>query len=225
MSLLIEDKERLRREANRDQSRAYRKLHPDLVRASRRKYENNNREKVREAARIYREKNRTVLREHRRAYESAYRIKNAKRINDYQKEWKRRNRCRCLEIARNKRASMSPEQKRAFFEKPLRRYFSLTNRAKNGGLNCDISREVYFELIKSPCFYCAKSLEHEAGFSLDRIDNTKGYSLENVVPCCGDCNRIRNNILTSKEMKVAMTAVINFRTQHGGGLCGLSAGL
>jgi len=27
---------------------------------------------------------------------------------------------------------------------------------------------------------------------LDRADNSKGYELDNVVPCCGRCNRAKN---------------------------------
>jgi hypothetical protein len=74
-----------------------------------------------------------------------------------------------------------------------------------------ISKEQFIELLKWPCFYCGKSLSEETGCGLDRIDNSKDYFIENVIPCCGQCNQIRNIHLSHEEMKVAMEAVINFR--------------
>lgn len=51
----------------------------------------------------------------------------------------------------------------------------------------------------------------KTGVGLDRIENSKGYIISNVVPCCGSCNKIRGNNLTSDEMAIAMKAVRNFR--------------
>jgi hypothetical protein len=36
---------------------------------------------------------------------------------------------------------------------------------------------------------------------MDRISNDKGYSLDNVVPCCQDCNRRRGTTYSSEEFK------------------------
>ena len=36
---------------------------------------------------------------------------------------------------------------------------------------------------------------------LDRKDNTKGYSRENIVLCCSRCNTIKSNFFTENEMK------------------------
>jgi hypothetical protein len=61
------------------------------------------------------------------------------------------------------------------------------------------------------CHYCFSSLLTETGIGLDRINNNLGYSLDNVLPCCGNCNKIRQDKLTVEEMKVAMSAIINYR--------------
>lgn len=47
---------------------------------------------------------------------------------------------------------------------------------------------------------------------LDRKDNSLGYIIDNVLPCCGDCNKVRNTVLTVEEMEVAMKAVLVFRS-------------
>lgn len=62
-----------------------------------------------------------------------------------------------------------------------------------------------------PCTYCGNGIIFEKGIGLDRIDNKKGYTQSNVLPCCGDCNYIRGTRLTVDEMRVAMKAVLIHR--------------
>lgn len=95
--------------------------------------------------------------------------------------------------------------------KPEARYKRAVRNSKKRGKTWDISQQDYIDLISQPCFYDGASLCKEFGTGLDRIDNSKGYSLDNVVPCCGDCNIIRGDRLTHEEMEVAMQAVLNFR--------------
>jgi len=61
-----------------------------------------------------------------------------------------------------------------------------------------------------PCEYCGKEI-NSTGVSLDRLDNSGGYTKDNVVPCCGPCNKIKNIYLTHDEMKAAMEAVLKLR--------------
>lgn len=69
---------------------------------------------------------------------------------------------------------------------------------------------VDFRENNKKCFYCPNDLP-EVGSGMDRIDNSKGYLLDNIVPCCTSCNKIRGNNLTHEEMVVAMNAVNTFR--------------
>jgi len=62
-----------------------------------------------------------------------------------------------------------------------------------------ITIEQYKKIIDKGCFYCSKNLYKETGLSLDRKNGSLGYSIRNVLPCCGDCNTIRFNILTVQE--------------------------
>jgi len=58
------------------------------------------------------------------------------------------------------------------------------------------------------CYYCDKKIVWKQGrTNLDRKDSNRGYDFDNVVVCCFECNRIKNNILTCEEMKIAMQAV------------------
>lgn len=49
------------------------------------------------------------------------------------------------------------------------------------------------------CHYCGGQviwLEHgqHGGYNLDRKDNSKGYSTDNCIVCCGICNRMKNTM-------------------------------
>lgn len=73
--------------------------------------------------------------------------------------------------------------------------------AKQRGLAWVIPRLTFFDLVGRSCHYC-NELTGAVGIGLDRKDNAIGYTIENVVPCCGKCNRFRSNILTFEEMEI-----------------------
>jgi hypothetical protein len=50
------------------------------------------------------------------------------------------------------------------------------------------------------CVFCGLSLDNN-NFSLDRIDNSKGHTIENVNCCCHTCNVSRKNLFSVDEYK------------------------
>jgi hypothetical protein len=90
------------------------------------------------------------------------------------------------------------------------RYSFSKLRAKNRGLDFNLTFNDYTILLNKPCFYCLESLSH-TGVGLDRIDNSKGYQLDNVLPCCGRCNTSRRDNFTVEEWKVMVTAFLEFK--------------
>lgn len=88
-------------------------------------------------------------------------------------------------------------------------------RAKSKAKFREISWALTFDqwsaiVLGAPCEYCHKALD-PTGSGLDRKDSDLGYSPENVVPCCGDCNKIKNDLLTYEEMKFVMDHLTLFR--------------
>jgi hypothetical protein len=83
--------------------------------------------------------------------------------------------------------------------------------ARRRGYACTLTDEQFINYWNTPCHYCDSSILEEKGIGLDRLNNNLGYETSNVVPCCGDCNYIRGDILTHDEMKVAMNAVVKYR--------------
>lgn len=83
--------------------------------------------------------------------------------------------------------------------------------AKQRNLAFELTKEEFRALTSSDCYYCGSSpklisygtkdrmtkegLEYAAYLynGIDRIDNTKGYLIDNVVPCCFDCNRMKTD--------------------------------
>ena len=73
--------------------------------------------------------------------------------------------------------------------------------AKDRGLCWELDYETVSNIISSPCFYCGAEKSNRKitkncreGYEyngIDRIDSSKGYVLNNVVPCCKTCNRAK----------------------------------
>lgn len=86
------------------------------------------------------------------------------------------------------------------------RYSRLKNSSKKRNLICTLTLEEFSQITAWPCYYCDGRLG-ETGSGLDRADNTKGYTLENSLPCCDFCNSIKSDLLTANETLVAIAAI------------------
>lgn len=70
---------------------------------------------------------------------------------------------------------------------------------KKHGWITNITNEYLRDVIENgKCFYCGDT--HNLG--LDRIDNSRGHEIGNVVPCCYECNVARGNNFTMEEMRL-----------------------
>lgn len=68
---------------------------------------------------------------------------------------------------------------------------------KNKTTICDIDIDwMINNIMTKPCIYCGDT--NRVG--CDRIDNSKGHTKNNVVPCCFDCNCARNDNFSHDEM-------------------------
>lgn len=76
-------------------------------------------------------------------------------------------------------------------------------RALKSGKEFNLSMEEFKELTKRRCHYCgiepalvikSKSSHSEYVYNgLDRLDSSRGYTPDNVVPCCAVCNRMKSD--------------------------------
>ena len=61
--------------------------------------------------------------------------------------------------------------------------------AKNRNIEFCLTDIQVKDLLSKTCIYCGK--EHADG--IDRVDSLKGYTIENCVPCCQYCNRMKSD--------------------------------
>ena len=74
------------------------------------------------------------------------------------------------------------------------RYSKLKYKCRIKKIKIDISLETFSLFLAMTCFYC-----NSVSTGLDRVDNNKGYTNANIVPCCGECNRLKSDKYTCEE--------------------------
>lgn len=119
-------------------------------------------------------------------------------MSEAQKKWRRNN----IDKARAASLRWNRENKErvALAKKKWRassngRYSNLISNAKVTGREVQITLEQWLDITSKPCTYCGgECLSELVGYGVDRIDSTKGYTLENSVPCCQICNAMKSNL-------------------------------
>lgn len=114
------------------------------------------------------------------------------KYSGYRKKYREEN----LERDRSKRQLYYLENKeridkqhKDYRETVKYRFISYRNNAAQRNHEFLLTEEQFYTLIETPsCYYCGR----EVYVGVDRLDSDKGYTLENCVPCCSVCNRIKN---------------------------------
>jgi hypothetical protein len=131
-----------------------------------------NREARNIQSRAYNEANKEAIREQQRRYcESEV---NRAAARERSKSWYEANREAAL--VRHKE----------YYHTPRGKFASIKGKASQRGISFSLLFELYeTQLWGKPCHYCGCEIEVTG---LDRKDSSKGYSRDNVVPCCWGCN-------------------------------------
>ena len=98
--------------------------------------------------------------------------------------------------------------------RPIERLRRSADEAKRTNKKWSLTLEDYTQEISQGCFYCGKGLLNHVGTCLDRIDNSKGYTLDNVLPCCGICNQTRNEHWSVEETQAMILEGLKIRRQN-----------
>jgi len=72
-------------------------------------------------------------------------------------------------------------------------YSAYKARAEKKELPFEISKETFTHYTDLPCYLCGKEVTYTHRNGIDRLDNTKGYTLDNIRSCCGTCNYMKKN--------------------------------
>lgn len=102
--------------------------------------------------------------------------------------------CRNTHDALRTYPSKQPEAIKAYNKSPagcLRQYKST---AKINSRVFELTLEHFEAFWQKPCTYCGSDI---ATIGLDRVDSSKGYTLDNIVACCTVCNKLKWDHKTS----------------------------
>jgi hypothetical protein len=117
--------------------------------------------------------------------------------------------CGCLSIE-------TVRTRLSYGEASFNRYFSsLRKGAKNRNYEFSLSEARVKELNSKNCFYCNRppssginnetQKRHNGLYvytGIDRVDNSRGYTNDNVVPCCYLCNKAKGKLSKSEFMNL-----------------------
>ncbi len=67
------------------------------------------------------------------------------------------------------------------------------SRANSKNLKFELTKQFFQHKKSEPCYLCGKEQTDHHKNGLDRYDNTKGYTEENVRTCCGNCNYMKKD--------------------------------
>lgn len=86
-----------------------------------------------------------------------------------------------------------------------RKYLQYINGAKVRNYVFELSQDQFNELRLNECYYCGDNGSN----GLDRVDNTIGYTVDNVVACCGKCNKAKHALTLDEFLSLIEKVYIN----------------
>lgn len=198
-------------EAQKAGNKRYREKHREEInRKNRERYQQNiEKERERSRAKYYRDKEKT--KEQKRKWNA----ENKEQLEKYQAQYRELNKDK--ELARSKRWYEQQDpvklyQKRkqrqlelhgtnAYYITPERNFKMYQRNAKKRNISFDITFEDFKQHWQQQCYYCNDYIET---IGIDRLDNNKGYTKDNIVSCCRLCNWMKNKFDASSFIEQCM---------------------
>lgn len=139
--------------------------------------------------------------------------KNKHKYVETRKRWTQNNREKVVGIvqayvSRNKQKVAA--YNRDFGLSAVGKYRLLKYRhAKRGWTDPLLSLDNFSQLFTAECFYCGSATNG----GLDRVDNSRGYCNDNVVPCCKPCNYMKRD-LTQADFLSHINKISTYGRSH-----------
>lgn len=83
-------------------------------------------------------------------------------------------------------------------------HFKCNAKRKNRIIPFELTKEECEKMCESNCFYC----NCKRCLGIDRVDNNKGYTVQNCVPCCGICNTMKMD-MTKESFIIKISQILN----------------
>lgn len=157
-----------------------------------REYYNRNKKEILQKHSEYREEHK----EEKAARDKRYAQEHKEQIQQYQKEYRDEHKLSSAEYQRQYRIK-NKDRLDEYKKSPHVRYTVYQRNAKNKNRNFDLSEDDFIEISNQPCVYCGEysdTYNGEPFNGIDRIDSNLGYFIDNCVPCCATCNRMKMDL-------------------------------
>jgi hypothetical protein len=129
--------------------------------------------------------------EKQKEYNKMYRQKNPELIKKIQKEYYDKHRDKRIKNAQNwqkQNKEKALETRRAYMSTTKGRLNSVKASANTRKIVFELTDEQAISIMEKPCHYCGENSK----IGIDRIDSDKNYTLDNSLPCCAMCNKMKN---------------------------------
>lgn len=85
-------------------------------------------------------------------------------------------------------------------------YLEYKRRANNTNKLFEMTEDIFNDFTNKDCYMCGKQANENHKNGIDRFDNTIGYTINNIRPCCCQCNVMKKNFdfdfIISKFMQI-----------------------
>lgn len=193
---ILREKGRQKRLANRDEINAKKRKHyqenKDEILLKQLEYRRTHKEQKAEIDKKYAQNNKEKIQQYQKNYREEHKLSNA----EYQKQYREKNK----------------ERLKEYNKSPHTRYMHYKNSAKKRDHNFTLSEIDFIKITEQPCIYCGEYSDTYNGVpfnGVDRIDSNLGYSMNNCVPCCTTCNRMKLDLNVYNWMS-KMKQIINY---------------
>lgn len=85
-------------------------------------------------------------------------------------------------------------------------------RAGKKNLVFELDEATFEDIANGTCFYCHRAKTHLHRNGIDRMDNAKGYTKENCVTCCSDCNSMKCDITVEQFLHTCKLVSMNAKS-------------
>ncbi len=136
-----------------------------------------------------------ISKEAKRKYDIKYREKHKEQIKKVKAKWRKKNKKKLNAwVSKWRKSANGKESIKKWRDKSPKHLRGLyIQSAKKRGISFAIPLNIFEKLINQECIYCGKSAITKRN-GIDRIDNNKGYEIDNIVSCCFKCNQMKGKL-------------------------------
>jgi len=120
-------------------------------------------------------------------YQTLYRTVNKEYADTYNDKYRELNRTKIN------------NQKKIYKNTLSGKYVMYKGNAKRRKVKFDLTLEQFNQFWKKPCYYTGIGIKT---IGIDRLDNNKGYTVGNCVPCCEQVNMMKGKMSKKNFIKI-----------------------